>query len=897
MKTKETEKKKEKKEKYEDTLNLPKKQLYLNNDKKLMTDFFIKKLTDADQYQFYLEKNKKSELNAYISKLPVHINIDSNSSLILENIIKDTITRYMLIKGYKVDNDIIFSYIAGSSDERYKMLYEIMKKEVDNIAKSGNIISGKTKINTTYDKEYIYRMYDRFLELYKVGKIVNKKVPTKVCVRCNEEMAISTKQSIPVYKIIYKIAEDNDYLFSTYSNLAHTYVVVSTKAPWTLVNSEYIAFQKDQKYSLVEFSLVPNIKTHYVIMSSLVKEYMDKSFIKEYKVLREYDSNDFKNIVLKNSLDYTKKVKCILTSQKLKDIKTSAITVNPAHSMLEYIIYKENGLNNIRNCIEKDGKICNYINTYRYKDYQEVNNEIVKYLYYGDYIIYKEYEDVQVTKCKKCHNIQVYRYLTSWYMKQNSNEDEVNNMIETKYRSHTKFKRNNKKLLKISSQNQHGVIVPALECGACGEKITNDAVVDWFKKNVIEEEFKNRNKIFPEEQLGSNNLCKCESDLYFFEEGSLNYNFELLCSDVLKENSKNILVTNIDTLNRALNICYYSVEFLEKMSKIDEMYICGIVDKDIKKLADFDTIGSLNVGLDIYDVIYKYNSDILRLWAIHKANVLNLKIDDIKIKEEQLMYDVLRRTMNYITSNLYDFNSKHHYIEITERYDQDKYIYMCILQLYKELEELFTKFDFYKAYMKIRKFCKKKLCREYFNSIKYNLYVLNENDKRRRATQSTLLDILKLFNLYLNPLIPLIFIEYLNTKQKDLDKITDFDFKDYDFKEEYHKWDKIYEFKRKLNKKINKAIEAKTVENTFQICLKIEGNQKLVDFLSENKEDFLRTLNISELELELSEKQKITISKSRGTLCIRCHNYKNDVGMHKKYVDICVNCAEILENK
>ena len=100
--------------------------------------------------------------------------------------------------------------------------------------------------------------------------------------------------------------------------------------------------------------------------------------------------------------------------------------------------------------------------------------------------------------------------------------------------------------------------------------------------------------------------------------------------------------------------------------------------------------------------------------------------------------------------------------------------------------------------------------------IKYRLYVLDTDNPVRRSTQSTLYDILNSLVIWLAPIIPFTieeiwpFVWNKNDEEQINVLMYRNELKEYNFSDVIEKWDKIFEFKRKLIKYIEEAKKEKT---------------------------------------------------------------------------------------
>lgn len=905
---------------FENTLNIHEKALSVYANLELRTQYYTNKLLTSDNYVKSLEKNSNSKYKTYISEIPLELDYKLSNNDLLGNILKDIVIRYSLMKGLVTDTKLLFSYTNTTPKENkeYKSMNEIIKKEINTINKAGSCIDFSKVYTTTNTSIFANKMLDVFYDLYNSDKIYSEDKPTKRCTKCKNTIETNNKVNVSNYFVLFRVAEDPDYILAEYNNLRNIFIVASTIRPWTLIGVNDIALESSLEYSVVETKTNYGTTIYYIIATKYVEDYMANALIFDYNIKKTIKGNMLKNVISLNPIDCDIRVNCIITNNNLSSIDTGAITIFPAHSYLEYTIYREVNSSPIRNLIDINGRIYNSSDEYRFKYYKEIEKDIITNLTKADFLLFVNNKKMNRYECANCGNELVYRYLSEWYINETDNtsvEKDIKGILK-KVSIKVNIPDKKSKYLKISKNTARGVNIPVITCGLCNKKIVNSTVIEQYKEKIEKYGAERVYEMTPEELLEGKINCECGSTFFFKNENLFNETFEILASDIVQtdlnyEKTNNIFISNIDKFINSIEINRYYNKFNDEMKKIDKFFIYGNIHKnkkilgipkfflkeDIKRIEEDEDFIIANI--DITDIINKYGPDVLRLWALHKSKKMKIYIEENDVKYEERIYFNIRKTLSFIISNITDFDFNKNYIEITNRTDLDKYVYVKINHLREKLIKCYQDFNFYKAYVLITDFCIETLCEEYFNAIKYNLYILNVNSNIRRSTQSTLYDIFDMLNIYLQPIIPYLFIEsssYLATSKTLLLEREKENVTIYSYKEEYLKWQKIFKIRKKLNKYIYKAQEARIITNTLEAYIIIKCKQELCDFINQNKIDILKSVNISEIETQISGKVDVLVIKSEAQKCERCHNYKNDVGKHVNYRYLCLDCANILEN-
>ena len=298
-----------------------------------------------------------------------------------------------------------------------------------------------------------------------------------------------------------------------------------------------------------------------------------------------------------------------------------------------------------------------------------------------------------------------------------------------------------------------------------------------------------------------------------------------------------------------------------------------------------------------------YGTDILRLWALSKSQDKNIRLNKQFIINTNKDYKNIRRTFRYLLSNLADFNPTTSYIKVEDRVDLDKVFYDKLMSLDEVISNAYDMLEYKKVYDNLIKFCTKELCLKYFDIIKYRLYVLKQNDIKRRSTQSTMYDILIKLVFYFEPIIPFTLEEiwpYLwhsdETESKNILTFRDNVRKvNLNIDKEKEKWDRILKIREFVKKYLDKAIATRVVKNKLESQVRIFTDKDTVDFIEENYNDILESLNVSRIFTNISNEKKVEVSKKDGVACARCRHVSIYIRKNLKYQYLCPNCVKILE--
>ena len=863
-----------------------------------------------------------------------------------------------MLESQKEKTQKLQELIKKRADKR-KELTENIKKQIQKIKDLGTIINYSNFNSSTLNPEFESGIIEKFWQLYKDKKIYHDIRPVNWCPKCKRALEndniIREKQNINNYFFLFKIKYDKD-VFKELNNLENTYFVASTIRPWILDFDNTLAVVEDVEYSIVEVNQKGK-KIHYIIASDFVEYIMEISFFIKFDIKRKIMGKELTGMTCNSVLDNAKDLNVIPSKKEyviLNPKHSSGISiVSSGNTYVDYLISKENVAINIKNNLTKDGKTTMLAANFKNVDYKESGAKILDIVRQNQKLLCTDVVKIKMPKCTECKDDVIYRSEQEWYIKKTDDDEKLKKSFDDIISKLNHCKEQRKNIIKeklydsiktkemlISNESAFGTPIPVFYCAECSSEVMNDRVISILKKLFNTKGIECWYKETPEEILQGQVVCdKCGCSFLFKGTTTLNEFFKLLCVPIIKQsknedtnmNEINICIENEDNFIRKIRTLSFDDKSLEKIENINKILLHPKIkisetkidkvneenevkeekNKKIKKnkKQKVEEIKEKNIQSEIFNmrsVVKKYGTDVLRLWCVQKSSENTAVLSESNVIYINKIYKQIRRTLKFLLSNLYDFNPNKDMISIEERDDLDKYMYVKLMAMKKEVGENYDNLDLYKVYLNVLKFCNETLCNEYFNVIKFRLYVLNQNDKKRRSTQSTLYEIFMTLMEFIEPIIPFTFEETWSyiwhaspEEESNLllyrNKLKQINLQDYE--SAIRKWNNIFFIINKINILLKKEILTKKIKNSLQAKVVLEVNEKTKEFIDKNHEDFLRALNVSVLETKVSDKSNIIIEIADGVECKRCRNYSLNIGQDIKYRHLCPVCAQIMNGK
>ncbi|MEG1363854.1 MAG: hypothetical protein RSC92_05445, partial [Clostridia bacterium] len=106
------------------------------------------------------------------------------------------------------------------------------------------------------------------------------------------------------------------------------------------------------------------------------------------------------------------------------------------------------------------------------------------------------------------------------------------------------------------------------------------------------------------------------------------------------------------------------------------------------------------------------------------------------------------------------------------------------------------------------------------------------------------------------------------------------------------KIDELYDLSLDIKKEIKKY--NKNI-NTLKLSVILNCEDSIYQYVKDNAKFLRNTLNVSNIEINNSNKTSIKIEEALGSLCYRCNRISTLVGINPKYEFICDECANEIE--
>jgi len=325
-----------------------------------------------------------------------------------------------------------------------------------------------------------------------------------------------------------------------------------------------------------------------------------------------------------------------------------------------------------------------------------------------------------------------------------------------------------------------------------------------------------------------------------------------------------------------------------------------IVNQDGTKLSKSENAMTLEHYMD------KFGADIVRLW-IASTDFRN----DVPMGEEILKtigdaYRLIRNTLRFQISNLFDFDIAKNGVPISELHEFDRWAMDKTAQLVAQCEEAYERYEFHRVYQACNQFCSVTLSALYHDVLKDRLYTLAENHPLRRSSQTAVHHIFNALVRVLGPILPFTADEAWSYFQADTDFVDNplalqswpsdaSKWRDESLEQDFRE---LLAFRDRVNESLEDLRKRGEIGRSLDAYLTIAGSTKAETFnLLRRYEKFLDELFIvSQIRLEEVDSPELAISvaKAEGGRCPRCWRWFPELENGVENEQLCPRCAEAI---
>ncbi len=921
-----------------ETLNLPKTDFSMKANLSKREKDIIEYWDKERIYYELLERKNKGIFILHDG--PPYSNEHIHLGTAINKILKDIIVKFYFIKGYKSP------YIPGWDNhgmpienkviQENKELYELVK-DPENLKKAEvkKIIREKsreyakkwTEIQKnefkrllcigewdnpylTMDPKYEAEELRLFAELVKRGYIYRSFMPVHFCPHCHTPLAMAEieykdKESPSVY-FTMNFKKGQNFPFDE-----DTEVLIWTTTPWTIISNVGLAFNPDFYYLEIEVN-----KKKFIVAEPALERVKEELSFEDIKILKKEKGEIFENKEFLHPF-FERISKGILADFVTELVGSGIVHIAPGHGKEDFEVGVKYNLP-VLSPIDDSGRFTHEAGEiFKGLSVDEASLKVIEILKEKNKLLKFSKILHSYPHCWRCKNPLIFKATSQWFLSLEHLDLRKKALLEIKkirWIPENSINRITAAVAErpdwcISRQRAWGVFIPALRCKKCDNVFLNVSVIEKLSEKVERETCDAWLNHDLNEFLSENIRCeKCNSKEFEKEYDILDVWIDsgLTSLIVFKERNipwpSDVYIEGPDQHRGWFNASLVLSMALREKSPYKICITHGWT-LDAEGRAMHKSLGNV---IDPIEVCDKYGAEILRIWAASSEYTQDVRLSDEILNRNVEIYRKIRNTFRFILGNLYDFNPESDWVPFENMLPFDKYILSLLKIKREEWIKNYENFEFHKFFKDYYTFCSDTLSSFYLDALKDRLYVSYSKGIERRSAQTALYLILKELLIFGSPILSFTCEEaYLKIPGKKEKSIFFEEIKEYNFYDEeiFNDFEKIKNIRDVVLKALENVRQKGIIGSSLEANLYFDGE---IDILLKYKEYLKEIFIVSDVFFEKPSnfeenlydenlKIEVFVKRARGSKCIRCWMYSENLKKDEDFEDLCPRCYEIIK--
>ncbi|KAK2161356.1 hypothetical protein LSH36_118g05020 [Paralvinella palmiformis] len=731
-----------------------------------------------DQLYTWQAKTRSSDKEFLLHDGPPYANGDPHVGHAVNKILKDITTRYKLLQGYRIH------YVPGwdchglpieqkaltniKADHRHleplkiretarKFAEKTIQKQKSAFQRWG-VFADWNNCYYTFNKSYVMKQLDVFLQLYEKGFIYQNFMPvfwspsSRTALAEAELEYNENHQSTSVY-VKFPLTNISEILRRDFADEGKVFAVIWTTTPWTLPANKAICYNNDISYSLVEDPRNDNV---YLISSKLV-ENLSKALQTELKTISHLEGGCLSGMEYHHPL--TGLDQPLLPASHVTEEKgTGLVHTAPAHGQEDFQVATHHQLN-VDCTVDEDGK-------YTTEAGQELaglsvlgdgNKKVLDLL--AEYVLHQEPFTHSYPYDWRTKQPVIIRASKQWFIDTSMIKDKAQKLLQDviiypKTSGQGMISQlQNRTYWCISRQRVWGVPIPVFYDKVTGKPLVSKASIGHIKQLVDKHGTDFWWKLPTEQLLPADviNQSGFSADREF-QRGSdvLDIWFDSGSSwgCVLEGKVADVYLEGLDQFGGWFQSSLLTSTAVQNQAPYRSLVVHGFtMDEEGKKMSK--SLGNV-VDPDVdKQKSPAYGADVLRWWVARAGLDSKVYIGPSILENCNEQLFKMRKALRYLLGNLTDFKPEVLRLDYEDLFEQDRYMLHLLYNLHRQVSNLSSVDSFsYPYWINI-------LTRNSQGHIhKLTMYCNSVDDRGRRSAQTVQWLHLQAILSYIAPIVP-----------------------------------------------------------------------------------------------------------------------------------------------
>ncbi|HPD82262.1 MAG TPA: isoleucine--tRNA ligase [Alphaproteobacteria bacterium] len=312
---------------------------------------------------------------------------------------------------------------------------------------------------------------------------------------------------------------------------------------------------------------------------------------------------------------------------------------------------------------------------------------------------------------------------------------------------------------------------------------------------------------------------------------------------------------------------------------------------------------SLGNVVDPLKIMEQSGADILRLWTMTSDYADDIRIGKDTLKNTSDLYRRIRNTLRFLLGALHGFK-KSEKVDLTKVSNLPELEQLILHQLYEmdqQVKNYIQNHEYGKLAKELHDFCNQNLSAFYFDIRKDRLYCDDITSFEHRATRSVMAQIFDCLVLWLAPILsftaeeawlqrPAGVLEDLESVHLRTFPTLPKEWKNIALNE---KWALIQDIREAVTGALEKYRADKTIGSSLEAAPTVKADKKYLEAM--RGVDMADIAIVSNLTLSEGKNLEVEFKKADGEKCVRCWKVLPEVSAHSDH--ICNRCDDVVNKK
>ena len=670
--------------------------------------------------------------------------------------------------------------------------------------------------------------------------------------------------------------------------LKNAHIIIWTTTPWTIPANRALAYNSKIKYSLIQMGKdIEHFKNKNIIIASeLIKKVSDDCSFKDFKILKEFNGNDFKNSICLHPLkkigfDYD--VPMLEGDFVTLEQGTGIVHSAPSHGPDDFNLCLKHGIK-ASNTINDSGIYSDEVPFFSGVHIFKADAQVIEKLSEHNSLLGKGKLQHSFPHSWRSKAPLVYRATSQWFIsmeKKNLRKIALKAIDDTSFypekgRARIRSMIETRPDWCISRQRLWGVPLPLFISKKTKQPLRDPEVIENIAK-IYEKEgsdcwFTDDPQKFLGKKYNKDDYIKT-SDIVevWFDSGATH-------SYVLEKRKDLIWPASMYLEGSDQHRGWFHSSLLESCGTRGSAPYKSILTHgfvvDGKGLKMSKSLGN---SMSPEDILKKYGADILRIWVAASDYAEDLRIDNSILEQHAESYRKIRNTFRYILGNLNDKFEKVNFekLDISNLPELEQFMLCKIFKMNLMFEKNFKIYNFHVLYKELLNFCTVDLSAFYFDIRKDSLYCDKIDSPKRKSTIIFLNILLEILLKWFAPILSFTTEEIYSLLKINSNKSIHLEnfpkipskWNDQDLEA---KWNELIKIREICNSSIELKRAEKEIGSSLEANLIINLNEKMIKFTSGIDFSELCITSAARIEKIKSEEIVVKTIKAEGQKCPVC---------------------------